>query len=497
MATYIPVDTYVTVNPGVIAAGGNDIAINGLFIGQNPLIPSGQITEFNSAEAVSDWFGSAAYETKLANVYFNGFDNCTKYPSALYFLPYVTDNRAAWARGASLRGMTLEALKAITGTLSVTIGAEVYIAEEVNLSAATSFTDAATTLTSNLNLAEKASVTWDALSSRFTITTTATGAEATISQITGTAAKALGFATAILSQGAVPESLTDAMNYAKVNNMNWAMFATVEQLENEENTELAIWVNNQKKGYGFVMSDNDPNAELANNEACFGFQAMDAKWDGVVCVYDANENPTLKAFILGTCASINWDALNGRIDLAYKSQSGLTVTCRDGQTAQNLINNGYSYYGAVAGRGRNNTDAFFYNGNMPGSYSRLAMFVNQIWLNNQLKWAVLKMMRAMNSIPYNSEGYTLIRAACLDPINAAINNGVIRNGVLLSEAQKAQIVAAIGFDISNELYSQGWYLQITEATAAIRARRASPVINFYYCDGGSIEQITIASFVVE
>ena len=52
--------------------------------------------EFNSADAVSDWFGSAAYETGLANVYFNGFTNCTKYPGAIFFAPYVTEARAAW-----------------------------------------------------------------------------------------------------------------------------------------------------------------------------------------------------------------------------------------------------------------------------------------------------------------------------------------------------------------------------------------------------------------
>ena len=66
MASYIPVDLYVTVNPSVIGAGSSDLGINGLFIGKNNLIPAGQVTEFNSADAVSDWFGSSAYETTLA-----------------------------------------------------------------------------------------------------------------------------------------------------------------------------------------------------------------------------------------------------------------------------------------------------------------------------------------------------------------------------------------------------------------------------------------------
>ncbi|EEO27179.1 DUF3383 family protein [Oxalobacter paraformigenes] len=500
MVSYIPVDLYVTVNPSVIGAGSSDLGINGLFIGKNNLIPAGQVTEFNSADAVSDWFGSDAYETTLANVYFNGFTNCTKFPSALYFVPYITAARAAWARGSSLKGMTLATLKTITGGLAVTIGGTEYKTEAINLSAVTSFTDAATALTSDLGLSSAGTVTWDALSSRFTITSTATGAEATITQVTGTAAKSLGLASAVLSQGAAVNTLTDILNFAKKQNLNWALFSTVEQPEQDENTEMAIWANNQNKGWGFIMSDNDPNAEIANNETCFGFLARDMKYEGVAAVYDANENPTLKAFVLGMCASVDWNALNGRVDAAYRRQSGLAPTCRDGQTAQNILDNGYSYYGAVGGRGKDNTYNFFYNGNMPGSYSRLGKFINQVWLNNKIKLTVIDLMLALNSFPYNDEGYTRLRNAISGddgPVDAGLNNGVIRRGISLSGSQKEQIIAKVGFDISNELYSQGWYLQIVDAPANVRAQGGSPSINFFYCDGSSIEQITIASIMIE
>ena len=171
MASYIPIDQIVTINPGVIGAGSNPLALNGLFIGKSNLIPVGQIMTFNSADAVSDWFGSSAYETKLANVYFNGFTNATKYPSALFFVPYLTVERAGWARGGSLRGMTLATLKTIAGSLSVTIGATVYAAAAIDLSSADSFTAAAVALTADLGLSGKGSVTWDSLTSRFTITT--------------------------------------------------------------------------------------------------------------------------------------------------------------------------------------------------------------------------------------------------------------------------------------------------------------------------------------
>lgn len=496
MASYIPIDQIVTINPGVIGAGSNPLALNGLFLGQSELIPSGTITEFNSADAVSDWFGSSAYETTLANVYFNGFTNCSKYPGSIFFAPVVTEARAAWARGNSLSGMTLATLIAITGTLYVTIDGTEYNCVLLNLSTATSFSEAADLITEQLGISDVATVTWDSTTSRFTLTTVSTGSESSVSQITGTAASDLGLATATLSQGADVNTLTDVLDDAKTQSLNWALFTTVEQCTQDEATEMATWANNQNNGWGFVMSDNDANAELANNETCFGFLAKQAAYDSTICLYDPNENPTFKAFVMGCAASIDWSAREGRITFAFRRQSGLATTCNDQQVAENLLGNGYSYYGAYAGRGADNTYNIMYDGNMPGNYPFFDTFVNQIYLNNQLKLAVFDLLLAMNSIPYNDEGYTKIRAAVLDPVNEALNNGTIRTGVDLSESQKVQISTKVGFDISSELYAQGWYLQIEAATATIRAQRASPSMNFFYCDGGSIQQVTIPSLVI-
>ena len=134
---------------------------------------------------------------------------------------------------------------------------------------------------------------------------------------------------------------------------------------------------------------------------------------------------------------------------------------------------------------------------MPGSHSFLDTFVNQIYLNNQLKLSIFGLMLALNSIPYNEEGYSRIRAAILDPVNEALNNGTIRAGTELSESQKTQVMSKIGKDVSRELFSQGWYLQINAATAQIRSRRGSPSMTFLYNDGGSIHQITLPSIVIE
>jgi hypothetical protein len=75
MQKAISASNLVNIQPGVISAAVNALALNSIFLTQNPNLQSGQTTEFNSADAVAAFFGSASIEAKLAGIYFNGFDN--------------------------------------------------------------------------------------------------------------------------------------------------------------------------------------------------------------------------------------------------------------------------------------------------------------------------------------------------------------------------------------------------------------------------------------
>ena len=101
-----------------------------------------------------------------------------------------------------------------------------------------------------------------------------------------------------------------------------------------------------------------------------------------------------------------------------------------------------------------------------------------------------------NTVPYNQSGYGVLRAAAMDIINSAVNAGFIRQGVSLSESQKATVQSEAGLDISGALETQGWYLQILDPTTQVRAERGTPVVNFWYMDGGSIQLIQGTSTVL-
>lgn len=496
MVQSIPIDQIVTINPGVIGTGSNPLALNGLFIGESDLIPTGKLLTFYSADDVSAWFGSASVEAQLANVYFNGFTNATKYPNQIFFIALPTEARGAWARGLSLKGMLLSELKDISGSLAVTINGEEYSIDAFNLSASTSFSNAASIISAALGIEDVATISWDAMTSRFVVTVTDDLENSEISQFTGTMAEALGLASSTISLGSGAMSITDVLNSAKTLNLNWVTYTHIEQWEQDQLLEASIWSNNQNNKYLFVASDNDPKAIVSGDESNFGFIAGLRDYNGVVALYDNNDTPLLKAFVMGYAASIDWKRYNGRTAAAFRTQSGLLPTCDNLQTAEVLLANGYNYFGQYAGRGEDNNYSIFYNGQMPGIFKWLDTYLDQVYLNSQLQLAMIDLLMAVNSIPYNSEGYALVRNAALDPINEAINNGSIRAGVTLSSSQKAQIISKVGFDITRELYTDGYYFQVEDADAQTRGNRQSPPINFFYTDGGSIQQITIPSIAI-
>ena len=90
----------------------------------------------------------------------------------------------------------------------------------------------------------------------------------------------------------------------------------------------------------------------------------------------------------------------------------------------------------------------------------------------------------------------MVRAALQGPINAGLNFGSIRAGVVLSSAQIAEVNAQAGVDAATQIQNQGYFLQILDPGAVARAARQTPIINFWYADGGAVQKFTMSSIDV-
>lgn len=493
MPNSIPASQLVSVIPGVLSAGGNPLSLNAVFITADASIPQGTVQSFPTLQAVQNYFGIATQEAAMAAVYFSGFTGCSKLPGLLYFATYNAAAAAAFVRSGSQAAVSLAQLNAITaGVLTMSVNGTPVVSASINLSGATSFTNAASLI--NTALGVGAVCTYDTQRAAFVITSPTTGPASTIAFPTGTIATALKFTSptgAVLSQGAAIATPASVMASVSSLTSNWVTFTTTFEPVLATKQAFATWANSAAQRFLYVAWDSDITALQPNASGSFG--ALVAGFNGVAPVWDATG--LIAAFICGAIGSLDVTQHEGRISLAYKGQTGLIPAVTDATSATNLIANGYNFYGAYATA--NQQFQFLQPGSMPGPWIWIDPYINQIYLNSQLQLALMSLLSNIKSLPYNTAGYSLIRAACLDPLKQAVNFGSIRQGVALSAAQVAQVNQAAGVNIDAALAQLGWYLQILPATAQVRSGRTSPPMALWYTDGGSVQKLNLASVDVQ
>lgn len=643
----IPISEIITVNPGVLSAAGGALDLLGMVLTQNTRVPIGMVAPFANPAAVGAYFGLNSKEYGISEVYFAGFDTKTAIPGSINFTQYNQAAVAAFMRGGNISGLTLAQLQALTGTLAITIDGYSWSDGSLSLAAATSFSNAASIITTGLTgsvpvgasvtgsiAAETASftgsiagnvlyvtavasslivpgeilngtgvtastmitsqlsgtangigtyavniaqvtasttisgtyglmtvtavgsgtlavgqtlsgsgvtsaslltglgtgtggtgtyyvdltqtassttitadatspvVTYDSVSGGFIVTSGIQGPASTMAFATGTIAAGLMLTQvtgAVLSQGAaaaVPGSFMSALTQVT---QNWASFMTGFDPDGgsgniTQRVAFAAWNALQNGRYVYVAWDTSSAPTVTVPATGSLGVVVDASYPGTNVNWEPSDT-NIAAFVCGMGASINFDQTNGRITAAFKSQAGLVAGVSSGSVAPNLLSNGYNFYGVYGAD--DITSSFYYNGSISGPFTWLDTYWNQIWLNNSFILDIVALLRAVNSIPYNAAGYTLVESSLQDTITAAVNSGVIRAGVVLSSTQIAEVNAAAGKNVASVIQSQGWYLQVLPASPSVRAARGSPPINFWYCDGESIQKVSISSIVLQ
>ncbi|QPF81676.1 DUF3383 domain-containing protein [Bradyrhizobium genosp. L] len=180
----------VSVTPSVLSAGGSAVDIVGMILTNGTRVPLGQVLGFPTAAAVSSYFGPSSKEAQIAgggaglgSGYFGGFDNSNKKPAIIYYTQYNTAAVNAWLRGGNVSSLTVAQLQAINGTLSINIDGSTK-SGSINLSAATSFTNAATIIADTLDIEspQAGSFTGSITATTLTVSGSVTGTPLAIGQ---------------------------------------------------------------------------------------------------------------------------------------------------------------------------------------------------------------------------------------------------------------------------------------------------------------------------
>ncbi len=346
-------------------------------------------------------------------------------------------------------------------------------------------------------------VNYDSVSEAFNILSGATGVASTIQFAIGTLAAPLLMTSqtgAVLSAGAAPAVPAPFMNGIVSQTQNWATFETLFDPDNgsgnDQKFAFAQWNNGRNNRFAYICEDTDlsPTVNVPAT-ASLGQRIKNANLSGTCLIFNIAGGSPLAAFASGCAASLDYDATNGRTTFDFLSQDGLIASVTDETIGDNLIANGYNFYGAYATA--NQGFVFFNPGSVSGKFLWLDSYINQIQLNNSFQLALMTYLTNIKSVPYNAAGNSSIEAALADPINAGLNFGIFRPGVPLSASQANSVNNAAGAQISSTLQARGWYLQIGQATPQVRQQRGSPPINFWYMDGESVQKLSMNSVVVQ
>lgn len=503
---------FVNIIPKLIVAQGSGFELNGLLLTKNITLPIGQVFQFTSANAVSDYFGSTSSEYAFAVGYFKGNTGKTKIPPKLLIANYLLTTQAGWLRGAELESTVTE-IKAITnGSLNIEIGGTALTLTGLNFSTANSYSDVATIIQTAIRDSEDASITDPTALNNCTVVYTsqfnAFLITAGVSDSTGTVEFAtvastgtdIGTLFNLTELGGAIKSdvqssaitLTAFMNNVKLQTQNWVTFCKNWAFESVEDLDFATW--NSGNGVRFVFVEYDQLAVDLNANSTADFVSIldNANISGTVCNYG---DISLAAFFMGTIASINYSVTGGRITTAYKQQDGLTVTCTNDTDYDTLTGKGYNCY--VRDGSANNTFFGYQRGTITGNYGFSDAYVNHVWLNDALQVSIRELLADVNSLPYNNFSKAKIQSAIMGDINTAKNAGVINTEVVLGEEIITQVMEETGLDdVETTLFTQGWLLVVKDATDEQRASRTSPESRFYYVDGGSIQKIDLISTAI-
>lgn len=493
--TSIPISQIVTINPRVIGAGGAQGSLDGLILTLDASVPPNQLQLFYAAADVADFFGASTPEAEAASVYFAGIIGGGQQPQSLTFARFADADLPAAVYGAPT-GLTLAQLQALTGTLIVTTSAP-FTSSAIDLSSATSFAAAATLMTAAFTAPDFA-ITYDAGRKAFVLATTAVGAAAEVSAVTGTLAANVGLASSsgafVQATGTDEDTADTAMTRVVASSGNWGLFTTAWAAELAERLEFAQWTSSGGAfEFGYVGWDQDAADLTPNNPSSFGATVFTIPYQGTVPVYGGLDDA---AGILAWAASTNFLMVEGRNTLAFRQLvAGPTPTVNSLSDASALLTNNYTYLGAYANAANDYT--ILYDGKISGQFLWADTFINQIWLRRTLQQALFETLLAYKSLPYNADGYNAIYQGAQDTISQGLSNGVIRAGITLSANQRAQINTQAGFDIADQVSTLGWYLQVDDPiSTSVRTVRGSPTVNFWYCDGGSIQKIVVSSTTV-
>lgn len=427
----IPQTKYVNI---ISAVGGTSLVsqrdLMGRVFTSNALVPCNAVLEFTGIDAVANYFGESSDEYKFAAKYFAYVSRSGNIPQKISFALHTSTALGARLYGAP-KSVKLSVLQTLTNaSITFSIGGTSYELTGLDFSADTSFTAVALTIFAALNTAVEGfgNFEYNTTLSRFVLTTTATGSEATVGYASGDLAVLLGMNqgnnNAIISEGCSAMTALGALTASAELSNNFYSFTYLTTVTGEEEA-IATWVKAQNIRYMWSLGVTTANAST--------MASLLADYDGVGLTL----NEDCVFLPMAIAAAINYNYPNASVDFMYQQASGITpsVTTQADQEAYDAIR--VNYYGTTQQAGQ--LISFYQDGKLQGSVSSMGVYVNEAWLKDALFTNILNLRMSLDSLPANETGLAYVKSSIQEVIEKAQNNGVISIGKELDSTQKTYV----------------------------------------------------------
>ncbi len=441
----------------------------------NELFPTETVLEFTSADNVKLFAGATSKEAKIADAYFGWISKQTNKAKKISFMRYAKDATSPYIRSVSSL-ISLAEWKSITdGSMLVSIGGVSYELKNLSFADVTSYSDVAEVIQDAVNDNTDAGTLWTAATVTFNSAMASfvlSGGEKGLCMISyaqpaaeGTDISALIGWTA--SQNAVLSNGTDASDVANVLNTsidisnNFASFAFLSELSLADIEDAGAFCDNQNNEYMFVFDVNGTNYVDAITVA--------EKHNGM-CANYTEQQTDLPAYLMPATilATTNYDKVNGSVNYMYQQFPNQQASVDTDVLAEMLDALKINYNGQTQKSG---IRLEFYQDGYLADGTDIAVFANEIWLKDAMKTSILNLLIALDKLPANTDGVSLLEGVLQDVASEAKTNGTISVGKDLTVEQKAFITQFTGDDAAwQTVYLNGYILVVDLAQETVNGK---------------------------
>lgn len=458
---------YVNITSGV---GGNSGVrrrdLIGRIFSDNPLIPTGSMIEFTSLDDVLAYFGSTSEEYKRAAFYFGWISKNITRAKKIAFARWVKVASAPRIYGV-VKAQALASWTSITaGSFGLSLGGVANTISGLNFSAATSLADVASIIQTAIRAKTgvqwtSATVSYNATSGRFEFV----GGSAVAAAVAVTAgaggsdiAGQLGWLTgAIVSDGALAETVTDTISKSAQASDNFGSFLFIPALTLDQVTEAAVWNDAQNNKFMFCV----PVA--AADVTAYSSALM--SYSGVAVTLSGPSGEYHEMIPMIILAATDYYKRASVQNFMFQ-QFGVTPTVVNTVEANAYDALRANYYGRTQTAGQ--FLDFYQRGVLMGLSTDAVdqnTYANEMWLKDAAGSQIMELLLSVSRVSANNTGKAQLQSILQSVIDAALHNGTISVGKALNQTQKLYIAEMTGDDLAwCQVESLGYWMGVTFET---------------------------------